>query len=162
MQNFTHFTDNKNKRFKRDNRFNAFECVCSSKENNKIGLIFDSPKKFQCILINYKMYAEKRDFWNSLNLKYKNEIERNILYPNEFITKLKIIEVDQDMQSGTFKDLFKLQIVPAINNSFYKYANLNCCFEIHEFINTHIYNDDLNEKLKNAKSSITLLSTTNF
>ena len=104
--------------------------------------------------------------WKSMPLKYRNIIERNIDYPDERVEKIRI-EKNSTCTNDVryiYNGFFVVYLVSSVDyrNEMLKTFDLMCCKEFEEFINKHVYNDDLQDELKRAKGIYDTITGCNF
>lgn len=150
---------------KKQKTFSRFECCCSAKNNFEVPLLIQTPDRLSCILNNYKLYARYRQLWNTLPLKFKKDVIRNIEYPMETVQSLQLKKTFTNNDVGLCKNnrCFNLYLLfPYYCNDLHKSVDLVCCKEFVDFINTHVYNDDLNQDLAHACDVSKVLKICNF
>lgn len=144
-------------------KFQHFSCVCAASYEKNIHLTL-TPDRFACILENYKKYLKSRGLWGKFFQQYRDMINRNINYPTESVTHVKLMKTKYDEINGFCKQntCFKLHVTTSNVNDVYHYVDLHCCSEFVTFVNLHVYNDDLQKELKHATEVCNALMTCNY
>lgn len=159
------------KLLKGDESRHQYTCSCEASANKNVPLIL-TPSRLSCILYNYVKYLKSRLVWeddNVISQQYKEALERNIKYPEESVETVKIITSYQQYPIALSCQKKRFQIYMCHNeknlktkNLFVKYVELNCYKEYVDFVNQHVYNDDLEKELKLAHEVVQNMKLCNF
>ncbi|UHB41740.1 hypothetical protein MrNuV_ORF017 [Macrobrachium rosenbergii nudivirus] len=143
--------------------FQSLECICDSM-NEEISFSL-KPKQLKCILHNYKLYLKSRALWNLYTPEYKEVIEYNIRYPCKEINNVTLsINLDFDITNPIHNGTFKMFLPSKISyaNELEKAMDLICCLEFEKFVNTHVYNNDMQNLLQEASKIYDEIKKSNF
>lgn len=154
------------KRQKHD-KFESYKCECIHKVTiHNIPLKFQSIDNIQCVLKNYKKFLISRNMWPKFTNTYRNMIDRNINYPDETIIGVKLMK-STNYEDNTLIEDSKIRIYATAYQAgnvseFVIACDLMCFEEYLIFLNKHIFNDDLETEMANAKSAYDVIKTCNF
>lgn len=156
---------NDNKKQKGSPRLETYLCTCAASTNKLVPLKLTTDR-LGCVLQNYKVYMEKRGMWQTLAADHIRCVERNISLPNEAIETFKLAIHEEQPTVTTLingNTRFKLYIVSGKNlKGLVWFVEYNCCKEFVEFINMHVYNDDLASDLKKGTLVFEKMKLCNF
>ncbi|UOT91778.1 KM727_gp14-like protein [Aratus pisonii nudivirus] len=145
--------------------FNYLSCSCSALESGHRIPLKLTPERLSCVLNNYMMYLKSRNLWDCLYYQYQQEINRNINYPSTTVENFKLEYINDNNFVGLCRNnkIFKLYLCNnKFKNHIVKYIDSNCTSEFVQFVNFHVYNDDMEKDVKFSEEVVNVIKECNF
>ncbi len=146
--------------------FESFECQCDI-DLNSIPLQIKNATFLSCILKNYKKYLTSRNMIGNFAEQYMKDIDYNINYPDENVKILQLVTNVKDVNKAMLinKEKIKLYLLNYSTDNYKRFLIATDVFNSEEFVNfvnTHVFCNDMDELFKEYKDTSNEIKRTNF